>query len=108
MFLADRLPEPANVAAPGKPRRVVELEVFIDRASFPASLRFEPLGRIERAAVLEVMALPGLAGNGKRPALEVVTAAVEVCQRYGWEPFESFIDEAKDLHVKLRKEVDGE
>lgn len=102
MYREAALPVAPQTAAPARPRRRVEIHVFVDRRA--AVLRVEPRGVLERAAVREIIATIGFPLRGG--AAEVVLAVVAICERHGWVIARTWVDEAKDLHATMAKEIE--
>lgn len=106
MFLNEKLPVAAQTAAPDKPKRQVEIEIFVDpKYGRMPTLRVEPRKVLEAEAVNEIIDVLGFPLKG--PEAEVVLTAAGIATKYGWEPFDQFLDGDRHLHVKLRKEVDA-
>lgn len=110
MFLESKLPEGATTTAAAPPRKRREIHLFVDRkAPKGPTLTIEPRGTLERAAVdeiIEVLGFPLRAKNvGLRGASDCVAVAAGIAERHGWRTVETWLDEAKDLHVKMAKEA---
>ncbi len=96
-----------------KPKVRKEIHIFTNWAgknNMP-TLTFDPLGVVEKAVVnelIEVLGFPMLPSNaGLRGHSDAVALAAAICTKYGWQKLSDWLDEKKDLHVKMWKEVDA-
>jgi hypothetical protein len=105
MFLPEKLP----VATQTPPQIRREIHLFVDRAAPRGpTLTIEPRGVVEKEAVNEIidaLGFPLRARNaGLRGASDCVVVAALICERHGWARVADWLDEAKDLHVRMAKE----
>lgn len=105
MFLAEKLPAQSTTVEP--PRR--EIHIFVDRKGPKGpTLRVEPRGTLEREAVneiIDVLGFPLRAANaGLRGVADCVAVAAGIAERHGWQTVATWVDDGRDLHVRLTKE----
>ncbi len=100
MFDESKL-DSVTVTAPVKPPERREIHIWPDRRT--NALRIDPRGTIDKATASDIIDVCGFPLIG--PCAQLVEVAARVCEKHGWTPFDAFLDEGRDLHIKMWKDA---